>query len=105
MHHLSKPRVAAIVVLLAGSSAHATLADYQTQVTRVGTSPSATRFVTVSGTAPETIDVGPLTGGRTFEFIVNAGLGGDSSAFMGSRPNGAQGLKFEQWQNTGVLGM
>ena len=106
MQHPLKPRVAALVVLLGGgATAHATLSDYQTQVTSVGTSPSATRFATVSGTAPETVDVGPLTGGRSFEFIVNAGLGGDSSAFMGSRPNGAQGLKFEQWQNTGVLGM
>jgi hypothetical protein len=93
-------------VLLAGSSvARATLTDYQTQVTTVGTTPASTNFTTVSGTAPVTVDVGALSGDRTFEFIVNAGLGGFSSAFMGARAGGGQGLKFEQWQDTGLLGM
>jgi hypothetical protein len=105
MPHLLKPRVVGVLVLLAGTSvSRATLTDYQTQV-NVGTPPAATRFTTVSGTAPVTVDTGSLSGDRTFEFIVNAGLGGMSSAFLGGRAPGGQGLKFEQWQDSGVLGI
>ena len=84
MPHLSKPLVAGVLVLLACAPVtKATLIDYQAQVTSVGTPPAATLFTTVSGTAPVTVNVG--TGDRTFEYIVNAGLGGQSSAFMGAR--------------------
>src|SRR5688500_2796213 len=103
---LSKTCVAGVLVLVVGAGvSRATLVDYQTQVTSVGTPPASTHFSTVSGTAPISVDVGALSGDRTFEFIVNAGLGGMSSAFMGGRTAGGQGLKFEQWQDTGVLGV
>lgn len=92
--------------LLAGvSAAEAGLGEFQTAV-NTGTQPVATRFTTVSGTAPELIDVGALDGDRSFEFIANAGLAGISSAFLGNRnANGAQGLKFDQCCDTGLLGI
>jgi hypothetical protein len=86
-------------------AAEATLVDWQNQV-MAGAQPSTTIFTTVSGTAPELIDVGPLSGDSTFEFIVNAGDAGLSSAFLGNRDsNGRQGLKFDQWQDSGVMGI
>ena len=65
----------------------------------------------ISGAAPITDDIGTYDettgGGISYEFIVNAGDGGPSSAFMGSLgpPVGdSAGLKFEQWQDTGTYG-
>jgi hypothetical protein len=100
--------VCSLVAWLASASlSHAALADWQNQVTSVGTTPAATVFGLTSGASPILTDVGALSGDRTFEFIVNAGLGGASSALMGSRggAGGNQGLKFEQWQDSGVYGM
>jgi hypothetical protein len=97
-----------IIGLLASASfSQAALADWQNQVTSVGTTPAATVFSLTSGSSPVLTDVGALSGDRSFEFIVNAGLGGASSAFLGSRggANGNQGLKFEQWQDAGVYGL
>jgi len=95
-----------VATLLAGASvADAGLSDFQNEVNS-GTPPVTTLFTTVSGSAPQLIDVGALTGDRSFEFIVNAGLGGASSAFLGRQEtNGRQGLKFEQFGDTGVLGV
>lgn len=87
------------------SAAEAALVEWQNQVMS-GTQPTTTLFTTVSGTAPLLFDVGPLNGDSSFEFIVNAGDGGPSSAFLGNRnANGSQGLKFEQWMESGVLGI
>jgi len=93
--------------LASASLSQAALADWQNQVTSVGTTPAATVFSLTSGSSPILTDVGALSGDRSFEFIVNAGLGGVSSAFLGSRggAGGNQGLKFEQWQDSGVYGM
>src|SRR5690606_548635 len=71
-----------------------------------GAAAAATRFSAV--TIPVTIDVGALSGDRSFEFIFEADASvGGSSALMGSytTSGGAQGLKFEQWDNTGVFGV
>lgn len=69
----------------------------------VNTSTAAARnFEPVSGTDQFTLDVGPLTGPRTFEFIVNAGLGNASGSLMGGI---TQGLKYEQYENTGSIGL
>lgn len=92
-------------LLASASVADAGLNEFQNEVNS-GTQPTATRFTTVSGTAPELIDVGALSGDMSFEFIANAGLGGISSAFLGNRnANGSQGLKFEQCCDQLVLGM
>lgn len=89
-----------------GQFSHATLADWQNQVSNVGATPAATNFTTVNGTAPMTINVGALSGDSSFEFIVNAGFAGLSSALLGNRTdNGRQGLKFEQFNDTGVFGI
>jgi hypothetical protein len=94
--------------LVAGASAsHATLLTWQSEV-GAGTAPASTLFSTVDGAAPVTFNVGALAGDRSFEFIVNSGAGGDSQALIGSLVVGAtgrQGLKFEQWQNTGMYGV
>ena len=94
-----------IGVLLVSASSYAALPDWQNRVTSVGATPAATRFNTVSGSSPILVDVGSLTGDRSFEFIVNAGFGGGSSAFLGTRAVGSQGLKFEQWQDSAVYGL
>jgi len=92
-------------LLVGASAADATLVDWQNQVLS-GTQPTTTLFTTVSGSAPVLFDVGALSGDSSFEFIVNAGDGGPSSAFLGNRnANGSQGLKFEQWMESGVLGV
>lgn len=93
--------------LASASLSQAALADWQNQVTSVGATPAATVFSLTSGSSPILTDVGALSGDRSFEFIVNAGLGGASSAFLGSRGgvNGNQGLKFEQWQDSGFYGL
>jgi hypothetical protein len=94
------------VLLAAASIGHGTIVDWRDQVMNVGTTPTVTNFTTVSGTAPLLLDVGALTGDRSFEFIVNADLGGVSGAFLGSRQsNGNQGLKFDQYNATGLLGI
>jgi hypothetical protein len=101
-------RAAGVFVLFAGASAaRADLAAFQNAVTGAGAPPTATRFATVSGSAPEAFDVGQLSGDRSFEFIANAGVGGPSSALLGTRVgvNGVQGLKFEQYLDTFVMGM
>ncbi|HWB06830.1 MAG TPA: LamG-like jellyroll fold domain-containing protein [Verrucomicrobiales bacterium] len=94
--------------LTAGAgSAHATLVMWQGQVTGAGTTPATTLFTTVNGAAPQLFDVGNLTGDRSFEFIYNAGVGGASQALIGSQAAvaGAQGLKVNQWNNTGMYGV
>jgi hypothetical protein len=106
---LRKPQTGALVLgflLAIGQHTHATIVDWQNQVMNVGATTAATNFTTVSGTAPILIDVGALLDDRSFEFIVNAGLAGMSGAFLGHRQlNGAQGLKFDQWQDSGLLGI
>ncbi len=96
----------ALTVLLASTSlSFADFGAWQTEVTSSGTAPAATLFTPVSGSAPTQVDVGTLSGDRTFEFIVNAGSEGVSQALLGTRGgNGNQGLKFEQWENTGEYG-
>jgi hypothetical protein len=102
----NRPLISA--VLLAGTTlSHATLLTWQNAVSGAGTTPASTLFSTTTGAAPVVFNVGTLSGDRSFEFIVNSGPGGDSQALMGTQiaANGAQGLKFEQWQNTGMYGV
>jgi len=70
------------------------------------TAPLTTRFTPVSGLEPVVIEVGELAGvPSTFEFVLNAGEGGASSAVLGLGGAGGQGLKYEQWNNTGFFGL
>jgi len=96
----------AAAALIAAAPAHATLATWQAEV-GVGTAPAVTLFSTVSGAAPQTINVGSLTGDRAFEFIYNAGTGVPSQALLGSQDgaSGGQGLKVDQWNASGVYGV
>ena len=94
--------------LYAGSySADAALVAWQNEVTGSGATAAATLFTTVNGAAPQNVNVGALTGARTFEFIVNSGGTGGSQALLGDRITGGntQGIKFEQWNNTGNYGI
>lgn len=87
-------------------SAFASLAAWQAQV-GIGTVPAATVFTTTSGASPALVNVGSLSGDRSFEFIYNTPSGGVSQALLGSQAlaAGAQGIKADQWQNSGVFGM
>lgn len=94
-------------LLLPLQEAGATLSLWQVQV-YAGSFPAATIFTEVS--APILTNIGTLTGGRAFEFIVNANpstTGSVSSALLGTQSveNGRQGLKYEQYNDTGNLGM
>ena len=52
-------------------------------------------------------ELGALSGDRSLEFIYNATGGGASQALIGSQngASGAQGLKVNQWNNTGMYGV
>jgi hypothetical protein len=94
------------ILALATTCAEATLQMWQAQV-GIGAPAAATNFSTIS--APQVFNVGTLTGDRSFEFIFNANAaapGSVSSAFIGTQvvANGRQGLKYEQWQDTGFFG-
>jgi hypothetical protein len=101
--------VFAIVGLLLATvtESQATLSMWQTEVSAVGTAPAATLFSTTSGSSPIIFNVGNLSGDSSFEFIVNSGPNGASQALMGTQntATGRQGLKFEQWNETGMYGM
>jgi len=104
MNHASL--IAAAFLGIGSLPAHATLSMWQTEVGG-GTPAVATQFSTIS--APVIFDVGALTGDRSFEFIFNANAdaeGSVSSALLGTQSvaGGRQGLKFEQWENTGLFG-
>lgn len=96
----------ASAALLTVAPAHATLTTWQAEVA-VGTAPAATLFSTVSGAAPQLFDVGSLTADRSLEFIYNASPGGASQALIGTQDtaSGRQGLKVNQWNNTGMYGV
>ena len=88
----------------AGSAAYS-LSAWQAAVA-AETAPAATVFTPVSGLAPAIVDVGELAGApATFEFVLQAGDGGASSALAGRGGVGGQGLKFEQWNNTRFFGL
>ncbi len=94
-------------IALTATTGRAGLPEWQAQVT-TGTAAASTYVKDVDGPAasglfPVSWDVGALSGDRSFEFIVFAGDAGASSALMGF--SGVQGLKFEQWNNTGTLGL
>ncbi|SHK09025.1 PEP-CTERM protein-sorting domain-containing protein [Rubritalea squalenifaciens DSM 18772] len=95
----------ALATLGLAGMAQATLTAWQTEV-GLGATASSTVFATTS--TPVKHDVGTLSGAQSFEFIVNANLGGASSALLGDRTSGTgneQALKFEQYNNTGNLGL
>ena len=90
---------------LGASSAQAALSHWKTAV-GTGTSATATKFTTVS--SPETINVGTLSGARSFEFIVNAGstpLDFGISVLLGDYVSSFQILSWEGFQHTGNYGI
>jgi len=97
----------AVTALLGlASHSHATLSMWQAEVA-AGTPAVATQFSAI--TSPILLDVGTLTGDRSFEFIFNANSAANdsvSSALIGTQSvdGGRQGLKYEQWQDTGLFG-
>lgn len=98
--------IAATLLSLSTASSHATLSMWQAEVA-AGTAPAATMFSTI--TSPMLFDIGALSGDRSLEFIFNgnaAAEGSVSSALIGTQSvaNGRQGLKYEQWNDTGFFG-
>ncbi len=100
---LSPAEIALHYQELARDTLPANLPAWQEAVTSAGAVPAMTVFQPVSGAAPRLLNVGDFTGPRTFEFIAYAGDTGASGALMGR--GGAQALKFEQWNNTGLMGL
>ncbi len=93
-----------VSLAIGASSAHAALSHWKTAV-GTGTSATATKFTTVS--SPETINVGTLSGARSFEFIVNAGstpIQFGRSALFGDFSTD-QALEWEGFQNNNNYGM
>ncbi len=93
-----------VSLAIGASSAHAALSHWKTAV-GTGTSATATKFTTVS--SPETINVGTLSGARSFEFIVNAGstpLEYGWSVLLGDYTSD-QFLSWEGYQNNNNYGM
>jgi hypothetical protein len=88
------------------SLSQASIVTWQAAVLN-GTAPAVTLFTTVLAGSPQVINVGNLSGDRSFEFIYNAGVGGVSQALLGSQDtaSGRQGLKVDQYLNTGMYGM
>lgn len=94
------------LLLTANSSLYADLTDWQNEVTSQGTTAAATHFSTVSGSSPININVGTLTGSRSFEFIVNAGALGNAQTLLGDTTSGnPQQIFFEQATNSGNYGI
>ncbi len=87
-----------VSLAIGASSAHAALSHWKTAV-GTGTSATATKFTTTTGSSPETINVGTLSGARSFEFIVNAGstpLGAFGSSTLLGDYTSNQFLAWEQ---------
>jgi hypothetical protein len=113
---LSRQTGFSLLALLAAVSiggriaAHATLDDYDAAITndmRDGLSPVArlTAPAEINGTNRAAFDFGNVTGSATFEFI----LKGDPAPSTGAvclavGTNTSSVLRYEQWQNTGVMG-
>ncbi len=89
-------------VLLAPSRARADLPSWLTAVA----SGTTNVFVDTNIAAPTTRDIGSLGGSRTYEFVVNATLDGQSSCLL-SRNDGSpnQAIKFEQSSDTQRYGV
>ncbi len=109
LRHASVVACVLAIAAFATAPAEGDMLDWETEVA-AGT-PAGYTNTDISGAAPITADIGMYDettgGGISYEFIVNAGDGGASSAFMGSlgAPVGdSAGLKFEQWQDSGTYG-
>lgn len=84
-------------------TSHATILDWQAEV-GLGTTPTKTVFTTTAPGAQIAVNLGTLTGDRSFEFIVNSGGAGVSELLL-VQQWGGEGLKFEQYNNTGKYGI
>ena len=106
MNRTTIPLLTSLFVLGASTMAGASLTTWQAEVA-IGTAPAATVFTPTSGASPAVVDVGALSGDRSFEFIYFSNGASASQALIGSQAvaSGRQGLKAEQWNNTGLYGM
>ena len=94
-----------IATIVAISSVNAGVEHWQSEVS-AGTRASHSRFEATNSAI--CIDVGPLNGAMSFEFIVNSGPAGISQTLLGggsSVGGNTQGLKFEQYYDKGCWGI
>jgi hypothetical protein len=90
-----------IASLPAPSSADAGLIQWSAEV-NAGTPAS---FVATNVFTPSVVNIGPLSGDITYEFIVNGGDRAAAGSLLGSLASGqSQAIRFEQWFNTDHYG-
>lgn len=97
------------VLALSLSTATASLTEYDNTITAdavAGPVPTAklTNAATFTGTNSLTFNFGSITGDGTMEFIVE-GTPATANGYLAVGANASSNLRFEQWNNTGQLGM
>jgi hypothetical protein len=92
--------------LLACPFTRASLTDYDAAITADTLTPAAklTNAVTFTGTNSFAFNFGTVTGDGTFECIVE-GTPSTADGYLAVGSNTVSNLRFEQWNNTGQMGM
>jgi hypothetical protein len=71
----------------------------------VNTGTPAASFVATDIFTPSIVDIGPLSGDITYEFVVNGADRAAAGTLIGSLTGGqSQAIRFEQWPNTNAYG-
>ena len=85
----------------------ASLTDYDAAITADPLVPTAklTNAVTFTGTNSFVFNFGTVTGDGTFECIVGEGSTAPANGYLAVGANSTSNLRFEQWNNTGQMGL
>jgi len=94
------------LLALLAVSARAGLTEYDAAITADATPAVSklTNAVTFTGTNSSLFNFGSITGDATFEFIVQ-GTPSTADGYLAVGANSTSNLRFEQWNNTGQMGM
>jgi hypothetical protein len=94
------------LLALMAVTAHAGLTEYDAAITADGIAPVSklTNAVTFTGSNSSAFNFGTITGDATFEFIVQ-GTPSTADGYLAVGANSTSNLRFEQWNNTGQMGM
>lgn len=93
-------------LLLVAGTVRASLPEYDAAITADATLSVSklTNAVTFTGTNSALFDFGAISGDATFEFIVQ-GTPSTADGYLAVGSNTVSNLRFEQWNNTGQMGM